>query len=151
MTEPNRRTFVRAASAFMDAIAAPVFGTLGGTVRLGPVGLIAVTTRGRRSGQPRTVLLSHYSRADDGYVVIGTHGASRRQPAWYYNISADPRVTVTADGRTRPMLAHIIDNPERRHLLRRYALRGYGIPALIISNALVDTRTVPIVSLRTPS
>lgn len=143
-------SFAYAASATMNGVAGPLFRLSGGHVRVGQIGLIELTTTGRRSGEPRTVLLTHYSRTPGEYVVVGTNSASSRQPAWYHNLSADPEVIVAADGRRRPMRAHIIDGAERRTLLRTYALRGYGIPALVISRALAPTRVVPLVALRNP-
>ncbi|WP_366914423.1 nitroreductase family deazaflavin-dependent oxidoreductase [Nocardia sp.] len=85
------RALVRSGVALLDAVSAPLFRAAGGNVRVGPVGLVELTTVGRRSGQPRSVFLTSYMRVGEGYLVVGTHGAAVRQPDWFYNISADPR------------------------------------------------------------
>ncbi|MFD4459771.1 nitroreductase/quinone reductase family protein [Nocardia sp. NPDC058480] len=139
--------FARMTSYAMDAIVGKQFRSRGGRLRVGQVGILELATIGRRSGRARSVILSHYSRTEDGYVVIGTNAGSRHQPGWYYNISADPRVAVTADGLTQTMLARIVTGTERRRLLRLFVLRGYGIPALLVAALLIGTRTVPIVVL----
>lgn len=51
---------------------------------------IVLTTRGRRSGEPRRVMLEHSCIHDRVYIAPGW--GERNQ--WYLNILADPRVTV---------------------------------------------------------
>lgn len=144
------RTLVRSGVALLDAVSAPLFRATGGNVGLGPTRLVELTTTGRRSGKPRTIFLTSYLRVADGYLVVGTHGGSKRQPDWYYNISADPHVTVTADGHTRSMRARITEGPERKRILTQLTLRGYGIPVLLAQLALARTRTIPLVVLEAP-
>jgi deazaflavin-dependent oxidoreductase (nitroreductase family) len=84
--------------------------------------LIDLTTRGRRTGQPRRIELVFH--AIDGRVILS--GMPRPRPrAWLLNIRADPQVTlhlksiVTAD---LPATAReITDADERRHLMERVA------------------------------
>ncbi|PZM95455.1 MAG: nitroreductase family deazaflavin-dependent oxidoreductase [Actinobacteria bacterium] len=54
---------------------------------------LLLTTRGRRSGRPRRTPLI-YGRDGDDYVVVASAGGSPTAPAWYLNLSADPRVRV---------------------------------------------------------
>ena len=56
--------------------------------------MLLLTTRGRRSGKERTVALFGF-RSDAGWVVIGSRGGSRRIPAWYHNLMADPAARLT--------------------------------------------------------
>jgi deazaflavin-dependent oxidoreductase (nitroreductase family) len=54
---------------------------------------LLLTTRGRRSGRLRRTAL-YYGRDGDRYVLVGSNGGSRRHPAWYFNVLADPNVLV---------------------------------------------------------
>lgn len=62
----------------------------GGT---GPIPTLLLATTGKRSGQDRTVPLI-YSETDGGYVVIASRGGSPTHPDWYFNLVADPKVTI---------------------------------------------------------
>ena len=69
-------------------------------------GWVLLTTRGRRTGLPREVLLP-CARTDDEIVVISTYGT---RSDWIRNIRKDPRVQVTAGGRSVPARAEIVED-----------------------------------------
>jgi deazaflavin-dependent oxidoreductase (nitroreductase family) len=52
-----------------------------------------VTTIGRRTGKPRTVVLGHLV-TEMGPVVAGTNGGLESLPSWILNLRADPRCWV---------------------------------------------------------
>ena len=52
-----------------------------------------MTTTGARTGQRRAVPLT-YLPDGDRYIVTAGNAGSDRHPAWYYNLAADPDVTV---------------------------------------------------------
>lgn len=54
---------------------------------------LLLTTRGRRSGKARRTPLI-YGRDGEDYVIVASAGGSPTAPAWYHNLSADPRVRV---------------------------------------------------------
>ncbi len=56
--------------------------------------VVLLTTTGARMGQPRTTPVLGIP-AGDGLVVIAASFGRREHPAWYHNLRADPRVTVT--------------------------------------------------------
>jgi deazaflavin-dependent oxidoreductase (nitroreductase family) len=58
---------------------------------------LLLTTRGRRSGTLRRTAL-YYGRDGDRYVLVGSNGGSRRHPAWYHNVKANPDVGVQIKG-----------------------------------------------------
>jgi deazaflavin-dependent oxidoreductase (nitroreductase family) len=58
--------------------------------------LLVLTTRGRKSGQPRHTVLEHTYH--NGRVYVSPGWGDRT--LWYQNILADPRVTVQRGGRT---------------------------------------------------
>jgi deazaflavin-dependent oxidoreductase (nitroreductase family) len=57
--------------------------------------VVQMTTTGARTGQPRTVRLLGVPHGD-GFLVVAANFGDARNPAWYYNTLAHPRVTVTA-------------------------------------------------------
>ncbi len=64
-----------------------------------------LTTRGRRTGQPREIEI-WFTRRRGRYYVIAEH---REQARWVGNLLAEPRVQVRVGGETFPALARIVD------------------------------------------
>jgi len=89
--------------------------TGGRVVALALVPSLVLTTTGRKSGQPRRQPLL-YVRDGDAFVVIGSNWGKTRQPAWTLNLLADPRATVTLDGRQIPVTATRAEGAERARL-----------------------------------
>jgi deazaflavin-dependent oxidoreductase (nitroreductase family) len=58
---------------------------------------LLLTTKGRRSGKARTTPLI-YGTSGEHYLVVASKGGSRRPPAWYLNLVADPEVEVQVKG-----------------------------------------------------
>jgi deazaflavin-dependent oxidoreductase (nitroreductase family) len=67
--------------------------TRGGIGRLWHVDLLLLTTRGRKTGKPRTVVLPFFR--DGPYLVIVAANAGRaNDPDWFHNLRADPTARV---------------------------------------------------------
>ncbi len=58
---------------------------------------LLLTTKGRRSGEPRTAPLI-YGRHGDSLLVVASAGGNDEPPAWYRNLEADPEVEVQLKG-----------------------------------------------------
>jgi deazaflavin-dependent oxidoreductase (nitroreductase family) len=58
---------------------------------------LILTTKGRRSGQPRATPLI-YQRYGDDYLVVASKGGSDVPPAWFLNLEAEPEVQVQVRG-----------------------------------------------------
>jgi deazaflavin-dependent oxidoreductase (nitroreductase family) len=58
---------------------------------------LLLTTKGRKSGEPRTTPLI-YGRTGDDVMVVASNGGSDPPPAWYLNKEADPEVEVQIKG-----------------------------------------------------
>lgn len=86
--------------------------------RLGGKNIILLTTIGKKSGQPRTRPLYHM-RDGASYLVFGSAGGSGKHPAWYANLSANPKVTVEDHGRTIAGTASTVQDPERAHIWQK--------------------------------
>ena len=59
--------------------------------------MLALTTTGAKSGQPRTVQLAYHRDGADLLVVASAMG-QERHPAWRYNLDAHPDVRVLMKG-----------------------------------------------------
>lgn len=70
-----------------------------GGAAMGDRPLLLLTTRGRRSGRPRTSPMM-YVPDDDRLLVIASNNGATADPQWYSNLLADPSVTVELRGRT---------------------------------------------------
>ena len=80
---------------------AGLYRATGGRVghNLGGFQNLLLTTRGRRSGESRTVPLT-YMADGDTFVLVASNGGADRHPAWWLNLRATPRATVQIAGRT---------------------------------------------------
>jgi len=86
--------------------------------RPGKWGALRLTTTGRRSGEPRSVILGYY---EDGanLVSMAMNGWGAAEPAWWLNLQANPSATVQI-GRLRiPVRAREAEGAERETLWDR--------------------------------
>ncbi len=58
---------------------------------------LLLTTRGRKSGEPRTLPLI-YARDGEDVLVVASRGGAPNHPRWYLNLEADPDVEVQVKG-----------------------------------------------------
>ncbi|WP_026401616.1 nitroreductase family deazaflavin-dependent oxidoreductase [Actinomadura rifamycini] len=98
-------------------------GRVGGTWRVGSarrrgVPICLLTTRGRKTGRPRTLPLL-YMRDGDRVVIVASRGGLPKHPMWYLNLRADPRVAVRIGPDVRRMRARTADEAERAALWPR--------------------------------
>lgn len=76
---------------------------------------LLLTTTGRRTGtRHRTALI--YGRDGDDYVVVASKGGAAKHPAWYLNLSADPKVDVQVGSQTFSAVARTAHGDERARL-----------------------------------
>jgi deazaflavin-dependent oxidoreductase (nitroreductase family) len=78
--------------------------------------VIDLTTTGRKSGQPRSVILTSPVQEGSTIVVVASRGGDDTHPAWYLNLRDNPKVEVTMRGEKRPMVARVADAEERERL-----------------------------------
>ena len=81
---------------------------------------LILTTKGRRSGQPRPTPLI-YGTHDGDYLVVASKGGSDEPPAWYRNLSDDPEVEVQVEGDRFRARARTAGAEEKPALWRRMA------------------------------
>jgi deazaflavin-dependent oxidoreductase (nitroreductase family) len=86
---------------------------------------LVLTTTGRRSGRPRTVILV-YVTDGDRWIVVASNMGSHHAPAWLANLRADPDATVTIGVRTVPVRAREATEAEHDALWERVDRANYG-------------------------
>lgn len=89
----------------------------GGTVpgELGDVDLLLLTANGAKSGQPRTVPLG-FHRIDGRLIVIASMGGADKNPPWFFNVVANPEVTVELGSETFRAKAVVTEGEDRDRL-----------------------------------
>lgn len=91
-------------------------GQVGGHLEGRPV--LILHTIGVRSGAEIARPLM-YLHDDDRYVVFGSMGGSPKHPDWYYNVQAEPRVTIEVGTRRLTGRGRIAERDERDELWER--------------------------------
>jgi deazaflavin-dependent oxidoreductase (nitroreductase family) len=75
--------------------------------------VLKLTTKGRKSGQPREAGVS-FMPVDGKYVIFSGWGV---RSDWYRNLLANPDVTIQVGRKTMQATAKPVDDPERRQAL----------------------------------
>lgn len=101
-----------------------------------------ITTTGAKSGKKRVNPLVRLE--DGGHVyVIASKGGAPDNPDWYYNLLANPEVTVELGTETYQAKARVVEGPERDRLyaeqVKRFASFG--------DYEKLTTRRIPVVAL----
>lgn len=104
---------------------------------------LLLTTRGARTGKPRTTPLV-YARDGDSLVLIASKGGNPRHPAWYLNLRANPEVDILLDGKTARYVARDSEGEERERLWKK-AVQVYSGYEIYRSRA--GGRQIPVVVL----
>jgi deazaflavin-dependent oxidoreductase (nitroreductase family) len=69
------------------------------------VPLVLVHHKGAKSGTNRVVPLAS-QKQDNGWAVFASKGGADDNPAWYYNLLANPRTTIEVGTETVPVRAY---------------------------------------------
>ena len=79
--------------------------------------VLELTTTGRKSGQPRSVMLTSPHQDGDTVVIVASRGGDDHHPAWFLNLQANPEVEVALAGAPKaPYTAHVATAEERAEL-----------------------------------
>lgn len=104
--------------------------------------LLLLHTSGAKSGLPRLTPLVYLQSGDD-IVIIASKAGAPTNPDWYYNIRANPTVSIEVGSDTYDVQAIITEEPERSQL--------YAKMEEIMSNFTEyrekTTRTIPVIKL----
>ena len=85
-------------------------GKIGGNM----VGMKAIilVTKGRKTGKLRETPLT-YAEIDSDKYIIASAGGAPKHPDWYFNLEADPNVTVYMGAEKLDTTVQILSNQER--------------------------------------
>ena len=104
--------------------------------------LLLLHTIGAKSHEERVNPVA-YIRDGDRFVIIASKGGAPTNPDWYYNVVANPLVTVEVGTETFQAQATIAEDPERTRLYDQMVtvMPGFG------EYRLNTTRVIPVIIL----
>jgi deazaflavin-dependent oxidoreductase (nitroreductase family) len=76
--------------------------------------VLELTTRGRKSGRPHSVMLTSPVQQGATLVVVASRGGDDRSPAWLLNLQDDPEVEVAFKGAAKQRMRARIATPAER-------------------------------------
>jgi deazaflavin-dependent oxidoreductase (nitroreductase family) len=97
---------------------------------------------GVKTGRRRTTPLTYFTDGGRVIVVASNYGGSR-QPSWYYNVLAQPRVAISAGGYTGTFIGHEVSGAERDRL---WKLAKAFIPSYADYERLAGERPIPVLA-----
>ncbi len=80
----------------------------------GSMPVLELTTTGRKSGQPRSVMLTSPLQEGTTIVIVASRGGDDVHPAWFLNLRDDPEVEVSYKGEPKRKMKARIATPEER-------------------------------------
>jgi proline iminopeptidase len=80
--------------------------------------ILLLTTKGRKTGEPRTTPLI-YAEDEDRYVIVASKGGAPANPGWYENLAKNPEVELQVLGDVFPAHARTAEGEERERLWRK--------------------------------
>ncbi len=106
---------LKAMNTFHRNLLAVTFGKVGWEAMKMPV--LELTTTGRKSGEPRSVMLTSPWQEGDTLVIVASRGGDDHHPAWFLNLRDDPEVQVSLKGGPKEaMHARVATADERARL-----------------------------------
>ena len=117
-------------------------GRVGGILAGTP--LILIHHIGARSGIERITPLAYWPLGEDTFAIVASNGGSRTHPAWYYNLKANPRITVEVGTDTFTAHAAELVGPARARLWPTLLAASADLTAFDSHSA----RSIPLICLR---
>jgi F420H(2)-dependent quinone reductase len=118
-------------------------GWIGHSLPGSPIRVLLLDHVGARSGKKRTSPLL-YVRDGENLAVIASKGGYPKNPAWLYNLEANPDTEVQVGSKRLPVHARVAKSEERKRIWRKatkvypgyegYAARSKGreIPVVVL-------------------
>ncbi len=113
-------------------------GREGNLMRGMPV--VLVTHKGRHSGAIRKTPLMRVADGDT-YLLIASIGGAPKHPVWYYNLVADPNITVRDGAKVQEMRARLVTDAAERARLWPIAVAAFPNYA---EYEMRTTRVIPV-------
>ena len=80
----------------------------------GSMPVLELTTTGRKSGQPRSVMLTSPLQEGTTIVIVASRGGDDVHPAWFLNLRDNPEVEVSYKGEPKRKMKARVATPEER-------------------------------------
>ena len=80
----------------------------------GNMPVLELTTLGRKSGEPRSCLLTSPIQENGEIVIVASRGGDDHHPAWYLNLLETPQVQVSYKGAPHKIMTARTANSEER-------------------------------------
>ena len=87
--------------------------------------LLLLHTTGAKSGLPR-LNPAAYTEDRDRFVIIASKGGADAHPDWYYNLVANPNVTIEVGTEKYDAVATVAEEPERTRFYDQMAAQYPG-------------------------
>jgi len=105
--------------------------------------LLLLHTKGAKSGLPR-LNPAAYTEDGDRLVIIASKGGADTHPDWYYNVVANPHVTVEVGSEKYDAIAIVAEEPERTRLFDQMAGQYPGFEEY----RQKTSRVIPVITLQ---
>lgn len=115
-------------------------GRVGGQFEGAP--LVLLHTVGAKSGKPRTNIMM-YLADGDRYLIFASKAGADENPAWYWNLKANPDARIEVGDDTVDVRATELQDAERDE---KYALQAERYPGFA-DYEHKTSRTIPVVAL----
>lgn len=93
-----------------------LYNLTGGRIQMNsaedPVGMLALTTTGRKSGLPRQTTAVYIKNGSD-YVVAASNAGKDKHPGWYFNLRKNPQVTLRIKKQQIKAVAEVASSEQR--------------------------------------
>lgn len=110
----------------------------------GGMNALVVTTVGKKTGLERSNPVAWFPGDDGTWVIVASAGGGPRNPAWYYNIAANPdRVRIEVAGRSVEVSAIQLHGAERAEAWQRIVAAA---PRFAKYETVTD-RCIPLIRL----
>lgn len=115
-------------------------GVVGGVFTNIP--LVLLHNVGAKSGEPRVNPLA-YQQLEQGYAIFASMGGAPKHPAWFHNVTAQPKVTLEFGDRTEEAVARVATGEERDRI---WSKQKADLPQFAEYERKTD-REIPVVVL----
>lgn len=112
---------------------------------------LLLTTTGRKSGKPRSVVLPYFSATEGAgaeqasarlpLAIVGSRGGTRIDPQWAHNLRANPDALVHIARVPKPVRARLAEGEERERLWKDICARA---PVYAEYQKRAKTRVIPV-------
>lgn len=103
---------------------------------------VLLTHTGAKTGEQRSTPLTYFTDRARIITVASNYGGERH-PAWYHNVKAHPRVTLSARGYTGTFVAEETTGTERDRL---FGLAKQFVPNYAGYEKMAGSRRIPVVA-----